>query len=123
VRPGDGADVIAGGTATDSVSYAGRSAAVTVRLDGVANDGEAGEGDDVRADVENVTGGNGNDTLVGSASANRLDGGPGADTVSGGGGDDTLIGGSGFDSLDGGDGVDRCDPGADGAHVERCDRT
>ncbi len=123
VRAGDGADVMVGGTASDSVSYAGRSAAVAVRLDGVANDGESGEGDDVRADVENVTGGNAGDTIVGSASANRLDGGPGADTVSGSGGDDTLLGGPGFDSLDGGDGIDRCDPGADGARVERCDRT
>jgi Ca2+-binding RTX toxin-like protein len=123
VRVGDGADVIGGGTASDSISYASRSGAVSVTLDGTANDGEANERDDVRADVENVTGGSGNDTIVGTASANRLDGGAGTDTLRGMGGDDTLIGGAGYDTLDGGDGVDRCDPGADGARVDYCDRS
>jgi Ca2+-binding RTX toxin-like protein len=123
VHPNDGADVIAGGTATDSISYAARTAAVSVNPDGTANDGEANEHDNVKSDVENLTGGAGADSLIGTAAANRLDGGAGNDTLRGNGGDDTLLGGAGYDSLDGGDGVDRCDPGPDGATVDHCDRT
>ncbi|HVT76759.1 MAG TPA: calcium-binding protein [Acidimicrobiales bacterium] len=122
VHAADGADTVAGGTAVDSISYAGRAAPVSVTLDGVANDGEANEHDNVKADVENVTGGSGADTITGSPAANRLDGGAGNDALHGGAGDDTLIGGAGYDTLDGGDGFDRCDPGADGAQVAYCDQ-
>jgi Ca2+-binding RTX toxin-like protein len=48
---GPGADVLKGGGGTDTVTYASRSAAVNVSLDGVANDGEAGEGDNAGTDV------------------------------------------------------------------------
>lgn len=123
VRVGDGADVLIGGSGTDSVSYAGRSAAVKVSLNGVADDGEANERDDVRADIENVIGGAGADTIVGSPSANRLEGGPGADSLQGMAGNDTLVGGPGYDSLDGGEGTDVCDAGPDSARVVSCDRT
>ncbi|HUR76895.1 MAG TPA: calcium-binding protein [Acidimicrobiales bacterium] len=119
----DGADVISGGSATDSISYAGRTGGVTIDPDGSANDGEPDERDDIRADVEHVTGGSGNDTIIGSSAANRFDGGAGDDTLRGAGGDDTLVGGAGYDTLDGGDGTDRCDPGPDGAQVDYCDRT
>jgi Ca2+-binding RTX toxin-like protein len=123
VHAADGADVITGGTATDSISYVTRTAPLSVTLDGVANDGEASEHDNVRADVENVVTGAGADTIVGSPAANRLDGGAGNDTLRGGAGDDTLIGGAGYDILDGGDGSDRCDLGADGGKADYCDRT
>src|SRR5207247_1332933 len=72
---------------------------VAVLLDGVANDGEAGESDNLMADVENVTGGSGDDILSGDAGANVLDGGLGNDTLEGGPGADTLIGGSGTDTV------------------------
>lgn len=49
-----GADAILGGVGSDSVSYSLRSSSQTVTLDGVANDGDAGEGDNVAADVEGV---------------------------------------------------------------------
>lgn len=42
-----------------------------------ANDGEAGENDYVASDIENLTGGSGDDLLSGNAAANLLDGGPG----------------------------------------------
>lgn len=48
----------------------------------------------------------GDDTLVGSSLAEKLDGGDGNDTVSGGGGSDTLYGGAGNDLLAGDDGDD-----------------
>ena len=57
------------------MSYASRTAAVTVSLDGTANDGESGENDNVGADVESITGGKGNDTLTGNDLANQLSGG------------------------------------------------
>lgn len=49
--------------------------------------------------IENAVGGAGNDTLTGSAFANRLDGGNGNDTFTGGMGDDVLIGGGGTDTA------------------------
>jgi hypothetical protein len=48
----------------------------------------------------------GNNYIVGSAEANRLDGLGGNDTMLGGGGNDTLVGGDGRDQLEGGPGID-----------------
>ncbi|HMS71954.1 MAG TPA: calcium-binding protein, partial [Baekduia sp.] len=112
-----GSDVLDGGEGRDSVDYSDRSAPVSVSLDGVANDGEAGEQDDVRASIEQVTGGAGDDHLVGEdgtiaslapspEAADRLYGGPGNDTLEGLGGEDTLNGGPGNDRLLGGPHVD-----------------
>jgi Ca2+-binding RTX toxin-like protein len=56
--------------------------------------------------IENVTGGAGNDVLLGNSASNRLDGGLGNDTLRGLLGDDMLTGGTGSDLLDGGDGND-----------------
>src|SRR5213075_615176 len=67
---GAGADVLNGGPGTaDLADYSGRAAAnpVTVTLDGVANDGGSGENDNVGTDVENIDGGAGDDTLIGSS--------------------------------------------------------
>src|SRR5439155_7775618 len=97
---GPGADTLSGGAGTDTADYSARRAAVTVTLDDRAGDGEAGEGDDVRSDVENVTAGAGDDRLVGSAAANVLRGGDGADTFVGGAGADTFAGGPGEDAAD-----------------------
>jgi serralysin len=52
--------------------------------------------------IENATGGNGSDTLVGNRAANVLTGGLGNDTLRGFGGNDTLAGGLGNDRLYGG---------------------
>jgi Ca2+-binding RTX toxin-like protein len=54
-----------------------------------------------------VFGEGGNDTLIGSALADRLDGGAGEDVLRGGGGADTLIPGPGGGSVSGGPGADR----------------
>lgn len=105
---GGGADTIAGGTGRDRVSYHFRTGTVRVSLDGRANDGQAGEGDNVRPDVENVTGSGGAaNALVGSRSANELRGGKRADRLSGGGGNDRLFGFGGRDTFSGGAGADR----------------
>ena len=74
---GTGADVLKGGIGYDTADYSARTAPLTVSLDGVANDGEAGEGDNVQTDVEVVTGGAGGDTLDGGLGADDLYGGAG----------------------------------------------
>jgi Ca2+-binding RTX toxin-like protein len=55
---------------------------------------------------DNLQGGSGNDTINGGAGADRLDGGAQNDSLLGGIGDDTLVGGTGNDTLDGGEGSD-----------------
>lgn len=70
-----------------------------------ADDGMTSEGDDVRSDVENITGGTGADVLSGSSVSNTINGGGGADSISGGpahASDCTLD----ADVLNGGDGND-----------------
>jgi Ca2+-binding RTX toxin-like protein/methionine-rich copper-binding protein CopC len=49
--------------------------------------------------IENATGGQGNDTLIGNAANNRLLGGAGNDLLVGGGGNDEIDGGSGNDTA------------------------
>ena len=94
-----GADSIDGGTGTDTANYSARTAAVTVDLDGVADDGAAGEGDNVQATVENLTGGKAADSLTGSALPNTLTGGAGNDTLTGLAGADRFSGGAGNDAI------------------------
>ncbi|WP_157592061.1 calcium-binding protein [Solirubrobacter soli] len=109
---GPGADDILGGdpysaagpSTGDLVDYSSRTAPVTVTLDDVANDGEAGEGDNVHSDVDDIAGGSGDDTLTGSAGENRIDGGAGDDTITGGDGPDALTGGAGDDTINAQDG-------------------
>lgn len=106
----EGADEIVGGLGTDTISYAARTAAVDVSLDDAANDGDrGGEGDNVRADVENVSLGSGNDRAWGDDDANVIDGGAGSDSIWANGGDDRLTGGDEPDAgdyLSGGEGSD-----------------
>ncbi len=96
-------------------------------LDGVADDGVAGEGDNFGTDIENAIAGPRNDTLGGNDSDNQLTGGGGEDTLSGGPGADGLIGGvsgyegggagggsevvDGADTLTGGAGIDTIEGG------------
>jgi Ca2+-binding RTX toxin-like protein len=94
---GTGGDTLSGGADVDTVTYASRSNDVTVSLDNANDDGEAGENDDVRSDVQNVIAGTGNDTLTGSIGNNTLSGGDGADTLDGGLGADVLDGAAGSD--------------------------
>jgi Ca2+-binding RTX toxin-like protein len=112
----DGADQVSGGAGIDTVSYAARPMPALVTLDGVADDGAAGEGDNVATDVENAIGGAADDVLVGSAAANRLRGGPGNDELFGEDGNDRLEGEVGDDFLEGGAGTNSL-RGADGNDI------
>jgi Ca2+-binding RTX toxin-like protein len=102
------------------VTYETRTAGVTVSLDGMANDGEPNEADNVAGGVEKIVGGAGGDKLTGDGAANELYGGPGKDAISGGGGGDWLYGEGDNDTIDAqdgdfGDAVD-CGAGTDGAN-------
>ena len=119
---GPGPDLLSGGTEAvvreiplefDFVSYTSRTAGVRVTIDGIADDGEPGEGDNVLPDVEVVLGGRGNDVLIGNDGfVNAFAGGRGNDTLVGLGGDiDLLFGERGRDDLSGGAGVDILDGG------------
>lgn len=102
----NGQDTFAGGAGVDRVDYGARSAALTVTIDGTANDGAASEQDNVGTDVEAITGGSAGDSLTGGSGDDVLDGMDGNDTLAGLGGNDVLSGGDGFDTLTGGDGDD-----------------
>ncbi len=111
---GAGGDALDGGAGKDTAVYnsAQYFAGVTVNLaTGIGTGGEA-NGDTI-TDIENLLGGNGNDTFFGNAIGNVLNGGAGDDSLNGGGGKDTLIGGLGSDTLtgDGDDVIDYEDAG------------
>jgi len=121
---GPGADDLRGGAGSDSVLYGGRSAAVAVTLDDVADDGQQGEGDNVHADIEQIFGGDGGDRLNGNARAQLIDGGPGDDSILDGGGRDRVYGGPGNDVLttfDADSDVVDCGPGNDTATADASD--
>lgn len=104
----DGADtVLAAQDATDlKADYSNRSAAVSLTVDGEANDGQPGEGDSLDFGITTLTGGTGNDTLAGSTTDDILDGFAGDDRLLGRGGNDRLLGDVGIDTLYGGSGND-----------------
>jgi hypothetical protein len=110
---GGGADVFAGGDGDDTVDYTGRTGAVTLRLDGAAASGEAGEADTIGADVEGAYGGAGGDTIIGNNVGNRLRGSGGNDAIKGGTGEHSIEGHEGDDTIDSRDGrFDSIDCGA-----------
>lgn len=109
----NGADILRGGLGVDRVYYSLRTAPLQCTLDGVANDGEEGEGDDLGDDLESIEGGSANDVLRGNDGENWLNGNGGDDRVFGLGGDDVLEGGAGTDAVQCGDGDgDICFDGA-----------
>jgi Ca2+-binding RTX toxin-like protein len=107
IAGGAGPDLIDGGGGADTATYADHSTAVTVSLDGLANDGTMGELDNV-LNTENLIGGGGNDTLTGDAGPNFIRGLGGNDQLRGLAGNDLLIGDTGTDLADGGAGSDLC---------------
>ena len=94
---------------TDECSFAGHPVAVTVDLGNTSFQDTVGAGEDFIRDCENLTGGDGNDTLIGDPGANTLSGGPGDDTLRPGTGlvADSLVGGAGN-----GDAADYSDAGS-----------
>ncbi len=111
----DGADDYRGGDGlNDRIEYDGRTQPLTVDIDGVADDGQAGENDNVHGDVETLVGGSAADVLIGSSGADRLIGGLGNDRLDGLTGNDRFIMGNaadGGDRVTGGPGNDTVDYG------------
>ena len=110
-------DTVSGGPGQDLLQLVDSPQdTLTATLDGAADDGGPGEGDDYLPDLEDVQGSRGaQNTIVGTPGPNRIqiisdDRIPNA--ISGGAGDDTLLGGGGTDTLDGGDGNDTLVGGA-----------
>jgi len=107
-------DVIDGGPGFDRVQddWGISDGAVTLTLDNVANDGRAGESDNVIG-IESIEAGYG--TFVGSDAAETfIVGAAGqSSSVSGGGGNDTITTANGPDTVDGGPGDDRITAGFD----------
>lgn len=123
-----GGDLYDGGNGVDQLDMSARTVNLTITMDGNANDGAAGEGDNVLNTVEKLYTGRGNDritadaasvaaytlygnagndTISGSGGVDLIDGGAGTDSLSGNGGNDAIYGQAGKDTLRGGDGNDR----------------
>jgi Ca2+-binding RTX toxin-like protein len=100
-----GNDFINGGTGTDTLLFYSIQAPVTVDLS-KGNAFSIETGHDKLISIENVIGGDGNDTITGNSKANEIMGGLGDDTIRGGGGDDLILGGPGNDVVYGGNGND-----------------
>ena len=127
-------DLLDGGAGSDELTDydaadAAASPAVDITLDGVANDGRPGEGDNIvgveeldvgavrtftgddgpnvftapeKGTAARILGMGGNDVLTASdANGDVVDGGSGDDTLNGGMGDDTIVGGPGSDTIAG----------------------
>jgi len=73
----------------------------------------AGLEDDTIKNIENVTGGAGNDTIVGDANNNTLSGGAGNDVIKGKLGNNSLYGGADNDTIFSGTGNDYIDGGSE----------
>jgi Ca2+-binding RTX toxin-like protein len=98
LRGGTGEDYLDGGAGIDTASWYTGSAGVVVSLDtGIGSGGEAQ--DDMLVSIENLSGSQGNDSLVGDTGANVLQGWNGNDVLTGSGGKDTLTGGIGGDRF------------------------
>jgi hypothetical protein len=123
-----GPDDLRGGDGVDKVEFSVTApATVSVTLDDQLNDGASNDfKSNVRSDIENVAGGDENDSFTGSAAANVLSGGNGDDSLAGGAGQDTLDGGGGNDQIEAKDGqrdtID-CGLGVDHATVDVVDTT
>lgn len=93
-----GNDTADGGAGNDTVLYVNVPDMVTISLNGQVANG-ASIGSDTLLNIENATGGNGNDVITGTPGANALSGSNGNDLLVGDAGDDTLSGDAGQDSL------------------------
>jgi Ca2+-binding RTX toxin-like protein len=107
----DNGDQLSGGEGVDEVSYALRSFSfedgpqVRIDLRGIGTSGSPGEGD-VLAELENATGGSGNNYIYGTDGPNVIVTGNGDNNVYAGDGDDVITGGGGRDDVYDGGGAD-----------------
>ncbi|MDO9233516.1 MAG: hypothetical protein Q8N02_00535 [Methylotenera sp.] len=97
----EGSDTLIGGNGNDTASYvhaiSGVAASLTTGLSGFSSAGDAAG--DVYSSIENITGSNFSDNLIGDAGDNVLNGGDGDDVLEGMGGADILDGGTGSNTA------------------------
>jgi Ca2+-binding RTX toxin-like protein len=107
---GFGTDTIVGGeggTDNDLIDASAMTANTTVTFSGAEAGTISGGGNSASfSQIERITLGSGNDTVLGGTGNDSVDGGAGNDLLSGGAGNDTLAGGLGNDILSGGTGND-----------------
>jgi len=99
---------IRGGSGPNLIDLSAVDSSVFVNLTSVSING--GDGNDTILGTANrndtINGGDGHDSIVGGSGANLIDSGDGHDTVMGGGGNDTIDSGDGNDLVLGGAGSD-----------------
>ena len=89
---GGGADILKGGGENDTADYSARPDPISADPDAVADDGAAGEGDNIATDVEVIAGGTGPDRLTAAVSTpTKLIGGPGSDVLTGRDAADVIV--------------------------------
>jgi Ca2+-binding RTX toxin-like protein len=116
LESGKGADVVDGGTGNDRVTFQTSESGVHVDL--VTNQGKGGAAEgDTYVSIENVTGTQFDDKIMGNGSVNILEGLGGNDVIVGGDGFDTLRGGAGSDLLLAGGLYDTSGSGGSGAET------
>lgn len=97
---GAGGDTIDGGAGTNTLSYEGSSVGVQINLSiNQFNNGDAAG--DSAANIQNLTGSDGNDSLVGTGDSNIIRGGLGDDSIHATGSSDVdqVFGGAGNDNF------------------------
>jgi Ca2+-binding RTX toxin-like protein len=97
-----GADLLSGGWGTDTADYASRTTPLSINVDGLPGDGNAGESDNVGLDMEIIECGSGNDFVTAAGAlewGTQIYGNLGNDTLEGSDGPDYIEGGKGSDAL------------------------
>ena len=102
----EGADQIRGGTGLDGVTYYAVAGPVHVDLSTATPAGVVHAQGDVLSGIENLSGSNGDDILIGDGGPNGIDGAEGADYIRGLAGSDEVAGHEGEDDVGGGPGAD-----------------
>ena len=115
---GEGADAYVGGPGADKLWLDGHNGGMAISINGQADDGSSGEGDNVGGDIEAIEGTVGNDVFLGGEGADVFSANGGNDEVHGGGGPDDLYGGSGDDTMFGDAGVDKVQGASDADTVD-----
>ncbi len=112
LNSGDGTPDFDGGGDTDLFAW-GTDSDSYIELDAgyVFGSTSAGTFNGTLANIENVSGGGGEDNIIGNDESNVLSGNAGNDTLNGGEGEDILNGGSDADQLFGGDDSDTLNGG------------
>jgi len=107
---GVGIDRLFGGDGIDTVDYSDAAAAANIYLN--LGKTKGAEGTDYLNSIENATGSDFDDRLIGSTGTNILNGGAGNDVMKSKGGDDQMFGGDGDDRMVGHTGNEHMEGGA-----------